>query len=400
MRRPPRAPITRLFLAIIGLIAVLTALGLALLWPGGVDPAVGQVSGDTEAAEVEKVESFSCPPPQEGTCRTAEVRLESGPDTGTTQEIDLGAEGLTPEIEPGDSLRLNRTEIPASQPGSAGGAPDLPEAIYSVADFERRSPILWLALAFAALVIVFGRLRGALSLLGLALSLALILLFVVPAILDGKPPLAVAVVGASAVMLMTISLAHGLGAKSLAAMVGTSASLLLVALLALIFTELAHLTGFSSEEATLLAANQGAISIEGLLLAGMVIGALGVLDDVTVSQASTVIALRGADPDQSFLTLYRRALDVGRDHVSATVNTLVLAYVGASLPVLLIFTSNQIGLLDAVNSEVVANEIVAMLVGSIGLIAAVPITTAMAALLARKLPHDELSAAVEQGHNH
>ena len=142
------------------------------------------------------------------------------------------------------------------------------------------------------------------------------------------------------------------------------------------------------------------ISISGLLIAGIIIGALGVLDDVTISQASTVMALRAADPGQSFRGLYSRAIEVGRDHVSATVNTLVLAYVGSSLPVLLIFGSGQLGLVDAVNLEIVAKEIVATLVGSIGLIAAVPITTALAVLLADRLSESELHEAAEGGHHH
>jgi uncharacterized membrane protein len=224
--------------------------------------------------------------------------------------------------------------------------------------------------------------------------------FIAPAILDGESPLAVAVVGAMAVMLVTISLAHGLGAKSLAAIVGTAASLLLVAGLASVFTELTHLTGLSSEEATLLQFQGFKVDFQGLLLAGIVIGALGVLDDVTVSQASTVMALRAANPNLGFGELYRRALVVGRDHVSATVNTLVLAYVGSSLPILLIFSSGDLGLVDAINVELVAKEVVATLVGSIGLIAAVPLTTAMASLLAGGLPADSLRAGEATVHAH
>jgi uncharacterized membrane protein len=259
--------------------------------------------------------------------------------------------------------------------------------------------MLWLALAFAALVIAFGRLRGALSLVGLVISLAIVLVFIVPAIRDGEPPLAVAIVGSLAVMLATIALAHGLGVKSLTAMLGTGASLLLVALLALVFTNLTHLTGLSSEESIVLGFGLG-ISLEGLLLAGMVIGALGVLDDVTVSQASTVLALRAANPGLPFRSLYRRAIDVGRDHVSAAVNTLVLAYVGAALPVLLIFTARDIGFSDAINLEIVAREVVAMLVGSIGLIAAVPLTTALASFFALRLPERAVTEAAEHGHAH
>ena len=130
------------------------------------------------------------------------------------------------------------------------------------------------------------------------------------------------------------------------------------------------------------------------------IGALGVLDDVTISQASTVLALRAAAPEEGFGSLYRRAIEVGRDHVSATVNTLVLAYVGSSLPLLLIFGVGEIGAWDAVNLEIVAKEVVAMLVGSIGIIAAVPLTTALAAWMARSIPADRLGEVAEHGHHH
>jgi uncharacterized membrane protein len=373
-------------------IAVATVVGLVVLWPGDAEAPLNEgLTADTESAEVTAVELAPCPPPQTGDCADASVRLEDGADAGDEVTIPLGESGLAPELSVGDEIRVAQPATAAPEAG--GAATPAPQASYTFVDFERRSPMLWLGLGFAALVVVFGRLRGALSLLGLGLSLGVILVFVVPAILDGSSPLAVALVGSVAVMLITITLAHGLGPKSLAAMLGTTASLALVAALGLAFTDLTHLTGLASEEATALLRSGTGISFDGLLLAGMVIGALGVLDDVTVSQASTVMALRAANPRQRFGALYRRALRVGRDHVSATVNTLVLAYAGASLPVLLIFSSSELGLVDAVNFELVAKEVVAMLVGSIGLIAAVPVTTALAALLsgdphpAQRQPH-------------
>jgi uncharacterized membrane protein len=342
---------------------------------------------------VTEVEEATCPGFAEQRCQTVTARLESGPDAGRRIQIQLGATGLDPDVDPGDAIKV--AEAPEPPPG----APPVAGTGYTLVDFERGTPMLVLALIFVLAVLLFARLRGALSLLGLGISLAVVLVFVVPAILDGEPPLAVAVVGSLAVALVTIPLAHGRGPKSLAAVLGTAASLLLTALLASVFTEAAHLTGFSSEEATFLQVSGADLSLEGLLLAGMVIGALGVLDDVTVSQASTVLALRGAAPGLGFGELFGRALRVGRDHVSATVNTLVLAYVGASLPVLLIFSSADIGLGDALNLEVVAKEVVATLVGSIGLIAAVPVTTALAALLALREPPERLAAA-EHGHAH
>ena len=380
--RKPRARGVRLAATVLGALAIAVLVGLVALWPGKVESKLSEgLTSPSERAEVASVETAPCPPPQPGTCGTARIRLESGPDEGDDATLAIGGAGLTPGLEEGDTIRVTR----AAGPGG--------EATYTQTDFERRTPLLVLALVFAALVVVLGRLRGALSLVGLAISLAVIVFFVAPAILDGESPLAVSIVGSLAVMLVTIALAHGLGPKSLAAMLGTSASLLLVALLATFAVEITNLTGLSSEEATLLNLNVAEISFEGLLVAGMVIGALGVLDDVTVSQASTVLALRRADPNQGFGKLYREALAVGRDHVSATVNTLVFAYVGSSLPVLLLFSSGAVGFVDVVNTEVVAKEVVAMLVGSIGLIAAVPLTTALTAWLSRGMTARELGAS-------
>lgn len=378
----------RLVIGLLGILAVATVIGIAVLWPSGEagDDLGAGLAGDTDGAEVTAVRSVACPGQPGEICSAIEVRLLDGSNAGDSASIDLGSGGSGPEISVGDKVRV----------AASVGAPGALTA-YSLSDFERRAPMLWLTLIFAGLVILFGRLRGALSLVGLVGSLAVVMIFIVPAIRDGESALAVALFGSLGVMLVTIALAHGLGAKSLAAMLGTALSLIFVVLLASLFTHLTHLTGFSSEEAAILAVNGSDISLQGLLLAGMVIGALGVLDDVTISQASTVMALRAANPGLAFAELYRRAIDVGRDHISATVNTLVLAYVGSSLPVLLIFSSGSIGFLDAANVELVAKEIVAMLVGSIGLIAAVPLTTALAAVLAVRLP---VKALADDQHAH
>jgi uncharacterized membrane protein len=385
--------VSRLFTAIAAVLALATAAGLAILWPGDPEAQIGAgIAVDTERAEVTEVEETICPGFGQQRCQTVTARLESGPDAGRDIRLQLGATGLDPDVDPGDGIKV--AEAPEPPPGAPVAGTG-----YTLVDFERGTPMLVLALFFVLVVLVFARLRGALSLVGLGISLAIVLVFVVPAILDGEPPLAVAVVGALAVALVTIPLAHGRGPKSLAAVLGTAASLLLTALLAALFTQAAHLTGFSSEEATFLQVSGADLSLDGLLLAGMVIGALGVLDDVTVSQASTVLALRGAAPALGFRELFGRALTVGRDHVSATVNTLVLAYVGASLPVLLVFSSANLGLGEALGLEIVAKEVVATLVGSIGLIAAVPVTTALAALLALREPAERL-AAREHGHAH
>ena len=368
----------RALTAVAVMVGVGTAAGLAILWPGDADTRLeGGLAVDTQEAEVVEVTETTCPGLGNQRCQLVTAQLTSGRGAGRRIQLQLSAiEGFDPDLDPGDDIRVTRA--PQPPPGEAAVA----GPGYSFYDFQRGTPMLVLALAFVAIVALFARLRGVLSLAGLGLSLALVLLFVVPAILDGKSPLAVAIVGSLALALITIPLAHGAGPKTLAALLGTAASLLLTALLALVFTKAAHLTGLSSEEATFLQLAGANLSLEGLLLAGMVIAALGVLDDVTVSQASTVLALRSANPTLRFRQLFGVAQRVGRDHVSATVNTLVLAYVGASLPVLLIFSSSDLGIGEALSTEIVAKEVVATLVGSIGLIAAVPLTTALAALLA------------------
>jgi uncharacterized membrane protein len=379
--------VTRFFTGAVVVLAVATLAGLVVLWPSEIESGIAEgILVDSERAKVERVEETVCPGLVGQDCREVFVRLETGPESGKLVELRLGAQGFDPDVDPGDTVRVTKTPEPPP-----GGEP-LAGTGYGLVDFERRGPMLWLAALFVAAVLLLGRLRGALSLVGLAASLALVLVYVVPSILDGNSPLAVAVTGSLAIALVTIPLAHGGGPKSIAALLGTALSLLLTAGLAVLFTELSHLTGLSSEEAIFLQLGQADLSLQGLLLAGMVIGALGVLDDVTISQASTVLALRRANPGLGFRELSGRALQVGRDHVSATVNTLVLAYVGASLPALLLFSAADLGVSDVANFEIVAKEIVATLVGSIGLIAAVPITTALAAWLALNEDPERLDA--------
>jgi uncharacterized membrane protein len=372
----------------VGVLAIGTAIGLAVLWPRGEvkTRAPAGPPPDLKPAEIVAVRSVPCRNPVATRCASVRAKLTGGPDKGREVTLRVGDAGDdVPQV--GDKVRLFHVDVP---PGFQANVPP-----YSLADYERRAPMVWLGIAFALLVIVTGRLRGFSSLLGLGLSLLIVLFFIVPAILHGESALAVALVGSFAIMLTTIALAHGLGPKSLAACVGTGCSLLLTAGLAVFATDLTHLSGFASEEATQLQVDVTGLSIQGLVVAGMVIGALGVLDDVTVSQASTVMALQRANPGQGFVKLFGEGLSVGRDHIAATVNTLVLAYAGAALPILLVFSVGRISFGNAVNSEAVAEEIVAMLVGSIGLIAAVPLTTALAALAARRMSSADLADAHE-----
>ena len=396
----------RVAAGILGTLTVVTVIGLVVMWPTGEGgrAEVRQI-GEITAAEVTGVSGeATCKEFAGPGCRLIEITLLDGIFKGRGSAITLpGDEQLAPQLQPGDQIRVARNSPADLDPSLTEGIPiDDPSAQpFAFVDYERRSQLIVLAVLFSLLVIAFGRFHGARSLLGLGLSLVVVVQWLVPAILEGNPPLIAAMVGALAVMLLTIGIAHGPGIKSAAAMLGTTGALVLTALLALAAVKLAHITGLSSEQSTLLFFSSGRnLSLQGLVLAGMVVGALGVLDDVTVSQASTVLALRRANPAMEAGRLMKEAMIVGRDHLGATVNTLVLAYAGAALPVLLIFANQQTAFGEAVNREPVASEIVAMLVGSIGLIAAVPLTTALAASLAVRIPVDALPADAHGGHVH
>ena len=212
----------------------------------------------------------------------------------------------------------------------------------------------------------------------------MLVLFVVPAILSGRSPLAVAVVGAGVIMFAVLYLTHGLSARTSTAVLGTLVSLVVIGVLGAGFSAAARLTGLDDQTQALITSLGTGVDARGLLLAGMVIGALGVLDDVTVTQTSAVWELHAANPRLGTTGLFRAAMRIGRDHVASAVNTLVLAYAGASLPLLLVFRLSGRSVVDVTTSQDVAMEIVRTLVGSIGLVASVPVTTAVAALVASR----------------
>jgi uncharacterized membrane protein len=386
----------RAALVAVGVLAAGTAIGLAALWPREPLPLTNQIGRTAEQADVLSVTTAGCRPDVSRSCRVLRIRLASGDREGEVQGAVFAGDALSPPVPVGARVRV----VPNVPAGDAQAGALVPNAAqpWVFLDYDRRAPLLWLALAFAVVIVVLARRRGALALAGLAASLFLLVRFVVPAILEGRPALLVALVGALAVLLVTLGLAHGLSAVTLAAALGATVTLGATALLAVLMVDLAQLTGYVSEQAVLLRSlSGGTVSPQGLLLAGVVIGALGVLDDVTVSQASTVAALQRAAPARRARELYREALSVGRDHLAATVNTLALAYAGAALPVLLVFSTTGTSLPEAANREIVAQELVALLVGSIGIAAAVPLTTAVAVALVRRLPEAVLDDA---GHGH
>lgn len=388
-------------LAIVVAMLVLTVVALLAMWPDERHTrASGTViaSADVVNATVTSVQKASCPVEARAGCQIVDILVGNGADSARSY-LYLPGDEATPRLSVDDRIRVT-PNYGAFDRLAAGQKLDPSQAPYGFVDFRRGKALYALALLFVLLVAFLGRRVGITSLVAVGIGLLVVTSFVVPAILDGSSPFAVALVGTFAIMFASTVLVYGVGAKSLATLLGTAVSLLAIGALAAIFVGAAHITGTSGEDATtILSLGAGRVSLRGLVLAGMVIGALGVLNDVTVSQASTVLALRRANPRQSFAELYARAVDVGRDHLGATVNTLVFAYAGASLPLLLIFSSAGVSFSDAVNRENVATEIVAALTGSIGLILAVPLTTFAAAALAVRLPAEVLPDD-DHGHDH
>lgn len=368
-------------------------VGLAVLWPGGAPAHERTGVGfdrQTESGEVVRVEQVDCkdvnaaqvPPTgdtstpqgreavnaQQGDCKRATIEVTSGQDKGRK---------FTEIVQPDAPRQLKQ-----GQGVVVAYAPDAPEDLqYSVTDVNRKFPLLLLSVIFALAVVAVGRLRGVMALIALGTSFVFLTFFILPAILQGSNPLIVAVVGSSAIMLIALYLSHGLSARTSVAVLGTLISLLIIGLLGSLFIGWAMLSGNTDDYTGLIHGLYPNIDMSGLLLAGVIIGSLGVLDDVTVTQTSAVWELHQADPTMGPRALYRAGIRIGRDHIASVVNTLVLAYAGAALPLLLLFSIAQSSVGTVANSELVAQEIVRTLVGSIGLVASVPVTTGLAALV-------------------
>lgn len=252
---------------------------------------------------------------------------------------------------------------------------------FYITDYVRRSALLLLFVIFVIVAVAIGRWQGMASLLGMGISFLVIFKFILPKIYAGGDPVQIAILGSLVIIPATFFLSHGVNKKTGIAVAGTLISLIVTGILAKTFVEASKLTGFASEEAGFLQAYKpGLVDIKGLLLAGIIIGVLGVLDDITISQSAIVNQLKLADSKLKAGELYKKAMTVGKDHIASMVNTLILVYTGAALPLLLIFIDNPHPFSEVINYEIVADEIVRTLVGSIGLILAVPITTIIASL--------------------
>lgn len=363
-------------------IVVATIVGMLMLWPSGRGPNISAVlgqSGDLVRATVVGVQTEPCigsPEDSPDRCQHLRVRITSSRHEGKTVRLESGGGAGAPLVHESDKILLGES------PSGEGG----PQFYF--ADFQRDAPIGLLFVLFVAAAIVFGRWSGVRALVALLASLLVLVLFVIPSVLRGHSPIAVAIVGSALIMLLVLYVTGGPRSQTTVAVLGTMISLALIAVLAWLFVEACNFTGLADEDAVFLSAAAGQINLRGLLLGGMVIGALGVLDDMTVTQVATVWELRRASDRYDAWSLYRAAERVGRDHIASTINTLVLAYAGASLPLMIFFTQSDMQLRHILTSEVIAVEVVRTLVGSIGLIASVPITTALASFVVTR-PHVE-----------
>ena len=385
--QPSSPAARRLTLSLLIPAAVLTLVAMVLLWPhestsvqaAPTDRVTGEVTAvhpidcaDDPAAQLPEGQTL----PADAVCGTVSVRLTSGPESGKeiSTAIPSGPGAIT--VATGDDIELlylvDALDAPEGQPS------------YSISDHQRSTQLWIVGAAFALAVIAFGRWRGLTALLGLGVTFAVLLWFVVPAILQGRSPLLVAIAGSAAIMLTVKYLTQGFHVSTTVAVIGTLLALTITGVRSALTTAFTHLTGVADETSNYLNITHSNVNMQGLLLAGIVIGSLGVLDDVTVTQATAVTELARANPNYGYRQLYRAAERIGRAHIASVINTIVLAYAGASLPLMLLFADSNEPIGDTITSQLIAQELVRSAVGTLGLIAAVPITTALAALMARK----------------
>ncbi|HIW95079.1 MAG TPA: YibE/F family protein [Candidatus Corynebacterium gallistercoris] len=371
--------------------AIATVIGLVVQWPPNEDPPVSDAFSQTSGMTGELVEgtvaivqpgmcgSSSVGQAFEGApvtdpnapaeCTHAIVDLTSGPDEGqrTLLEVRPDLPG-NPDLQPGDEITLS-THV-------AGEG-------YAFQDFQR-SGVMWAWItATVALIVLVGAWRGARSIVGLAITLGVIVVFLIPGLVHGGSPVLLALTCGAAVLFAVLFLVHGVSWKTASAMGGTLLALGLSVILSTLAVHSAGIRGLGDDNNLNILIYLPGVSISGLMLAGMIVGALGVLNDVTIAQASTVNEMSELDPDASAWQLFRSAMRVGRDHIASMVYTLVLSYTGVALPTLLLLSVSGRPLEQVLTSDIMATEILRSVTGAMALVLAVPLTTAIAALTVR-----------------
>ena len=381
---PERRRVRVVLAAIMGPIVVATLVGLVVLWPGksslvGSQPFGAEGTG-METATITSTSVADC----EGAARPLGgysddsllddavcARITSGDGEGLVQPVHVPAE-FRDSANVGDGLRVMYTPS-----ALASGTP------YVFVDYQRQVPVLALSIVYLVLVVAVAGRRGALSVLGLILATCVLMFFMIPALLDLAPPMWVALVGAGAMILLAVYTAHGISVRTTTALLGTVVGVVIMVVLSLWGVNAANLTGANEESALTLASLVPGLSLRALLTCGMVVAGLGVLNDVTITQASSVWELHAANPSLGRARLFTGGMRIGRDHIASTVYTLAFAYAGTALPLILAASLIDRGVSETMLSGEIAEEIVRTLVSSIGLVLAIPATTAIAALLCR-----------------
>jgi uncharacterized membrane protein len=374
----------RIMVVVLIPLGIWTLAGLIVLWPGDLashiskDVAGYSVPGVTfPTARITAVEEISCdgmagstPGVNDQHCANISVQLLEGAEKGKTVTVPLTDALYSSGAKSGQKVKLVRIPPAEGQP-----------AQYQFSDFERRAPLIVFTLLFAAAVTIVARWRGFASLLGLAFAGFILVKFMFPALVVGTNPIVVGLIGSSAIMFVVLYAAHGFSARTTTALLGTLFGLILIATLGWAATRWAHLTGVASEDDYVLAAAAPDLRLTSVVICGIIVAGLGVLNDVTITQASAVWELADTDPDQR--KLFSRAMRIGRDHIASTVYTIAFATAGAVLPVLLLIAVYNRPLLQVLQGEQFASEVIRTLVGSIGLVLAVPLTTAIGVAVVR-----------------
>ena len=382
LRRHRRA--LRILVVVLIPLAIWTVVGMIALWPGDVSDHVNpevagyNVEGVTyPSARITAIAQISCdglsgstPGVTDNRCANATAELLDGDDKGQSVTVPLTDAIYSSGVEVGQVITLIRVPPAEDRP-----------AEYQFSDFERSTPLIVFTVLFAVAVIAVARWRGFASLIGLAFAGFVLVKFMFPALIVGTNPMMVGLIGSSAIMFVVLYTAHGFSARTSTALVGTLFGLILIAALGWVATEWAHLTGVAAEDDYVLAAAAPDLTLRSVVICGIIVAGLGVLNDVTITQASAVWEL--ADQGQTQRRLFSRAMRIGRDHIASTVYTIAFATAGATLAVLLLISIYDRPLLQVVQTEQFSQEIIRTLVGSIGLVLAVPLTTAVGVAVVR-----------------
>lgn len=376
-------------------IAAATVAGLFLLWPGAATTSNTLYSlppgVEKAGATVDTVTIRKCP------------GLPPGSKIGdTVQELDCGTVAAT--LDDGRNVMFDINDVEYRAGVEAGdkvwvvlqpAGPTWPATTY-FDDFQRGPSLIVISVIFAVAVVVVARWRGLLAIVGLAISFGVIVKFMLPGLLEGSSPLLVTLTASSAILFVVLYLAHGISLRTSAALLGTLFGVSLIVVMGIFWSDSAHLTGYGSDESSALATSTPNVFLPSIILAGIIVAGLGVLNDVTITQASAVWELEAATKNRNPWQLFTQAMRIGRDHIASSVYTIAFAYAGTALPVLLLIQLYQRPLGETLTSETFAEEIVRSLVGATGLVLAVPLTTGVAVLLVKSARIGSRKAAKEE----